>query len=169
VADAAGNLIYASPNLKAGVQSVANEEYFARWAESSDDGIFVGPSDLSVVLDGAASMSMSRPMRNARGEFIGVVAGVVPLTSLASLRNAQRGAHLTTTLLTADGTLIGRDPPAEVGLTSEDHRVIECARILPSGFFAVQEPPAGTLRIHGFYAVGGFPLVLDVSESWPDR
>ncbi len=109
LADAAGRVVLCSSSQPPPELNVARQAYFQRTA-ALDQGSFVGPLTVGMAT-GRPFFSLSRPVRNMRGRFLGVLtAGLEPAFFADFHSRTALGKAGAVALLFEDGTVISRHP-----------------------------------------------------------
>ena len=112
LADPTGRVILCSKSLPPPELNVARQSYFQK-AATLDQGSFVGPLVMGMAT-GRPFFSLSRPVRDTRGRFQGVLtAGLSPAFFTDFHRRTALGKSGAVALLFEDGTVISRHPFVE--------------------------------------------------------
>ncbi len=167
--DAGGRLVNFTragpiPNI-----SAADRDYFAHFRDRDDPDLFFGTPAKGRVT-GKWTLFMSRRLRAADGQFLGVVVAAVIIDDLVGFYRLGLGTRkAAVTLLRTDGLVLARYPDPETSVGTSMPKT--------SPWYGVVANKGGTYRSPGFFGappsivnarlLDGYPLVIDdvVSEQ----
>jgi len=165
---AGGGVVVDSRRYPPAPRSVADHEHFRVHQAARDTGLFIGPPVLDRA-DGEVSITVSRPVRSAAGDLMGVVsAAMEPKYFEEIFRAAPRHPDDAVTIQLRDGRLLARYPrPARVvGQTFAGGPVVESvSRGARSGTIIVTNRLDGIERTVSFRSLDRYPVVAVVALS----
>src|ERR1700730_11546318 len=149
--DDAGKIVNFSRAWPVPVVDASDRDFYGYLREHNDPGAFIGVPVVNKV-SGAWVMMLTRRVSGPRGEFLGIVAGVVEARYFEDFYRAiSTNAGESVGLFRRDGTLLARHPHLE-GMIGEKIS----AESLWYGYVA----DGGTYRTPGY--VGGVPRIVSV-------
>jgi signal transduction histidine kinase/CheY-like chemotaxis protein/HPt (histidine-containing phosphotransfer) domain-containing protein len=149
--------------------SIADREHFMIHAES-DPGLFISKPVFGRVSQ-RWSVQLTRRVDGPNGEFAGVLVASVDATNFGGLaKSLGDNANVVSAIYGFDGRLRSR-----TGVTTDmlernnaNHPMVKLARVEPSGVWTGPSGSDGIRRIHGYRALPGLPLFVDVGFAESD-
>ncbi len=173
VLDRYGSLLEMSDDSAAKAGSYADREEFQAHARDASLGLFIG-KPFRDGQNGPWSLAFSRRLNDPDGSFAGIVTGTIRLSYMQdAYGRMQLGSGALMTLYKIDGTLLAREPRADlklgtVVLSAETMDRINRAASGPYDTFEATSPIDGITRVFGYRRVGSLPLVQFAAESNDD-
>jgi PAS domain S-box-containing protein len=160
-----GNWLASS--LKKQGTNLAYRTYFQHHRSALDEGPFIGPPIKSIVT-GQWILTVSRGIRDADGQFAGVVLAVIDQPYFVKQYAAYNlGRDATVSLLRTDGILLARNPPDEmaIGANLSSGAVFQKLRESPVGDYRTKALTDGVQRVSGYSRSTHFPILMVAAIS----
>ncbi len=143
--------------------SIADREHF-KVHEESDPGLFISKPVFGRVSQ-RWSVQLTRRVDGPNGEFAGVLVASVDASNFGGLaKSLGDNPNVVSAVYGLDGRLRSR-----TGVTAEmlerenaNHPMVKRARVEPTGVWTGPSGSDGIRRIHGYRALPGLPLFVDV-------
>lgn len=165
VLDPAGSVIADSTSAVPHQLNLADRDYFQVHREQPDLGLFISRPYRSRLRGGDASISISRRLQGADGQFEGVVAGAMRLAYFQDLfAKLDLGARGAVSLFRTDGRMIARFPSGAENLGRDLSGTDTFRRFAAasSGHFTGTAAIDGVERLYSFRRIGGLPMIVSV-------
>jgi diguanylate cyclase (GGDEF)-like protein len=172
VLDKGGTIVLDSLSAIPREGNFVDREYFTFQRDTPrDDGLYVSKPFEARLQGGTWSISISRRLNVANGDFNGIVSGTLRLEFVRRrMESLELGKHGVVALFRTDGILLARNIDGERNIGS-DWSKATVFRKLPghmSGTFDVESTTDQVPRLYAFTRVTGFPLVVVVGISRSD-
>jgi len=169
--DAAGDLIAHSYNQAPPRSNIATMPHFTAQRDHVSDRLYIAPPFKSATSDRWLTAASLR-LNNTDGTFAGVVSTPLDQSYFAKIyRSIDVGAHGSILLMHTDGLVLAREPMVEgmIGRSFAGGPLL--TQYLPksnSGSYETTSVIDGRIRLAGYKAVRGLPLVLLVTYARAD-
>jgi diguanylate cyclase (GGDEF)-like protein len=170
IADSSGTVIASSVEVTLGL-SVKARDYFLVQRDRVDAGTYVSRPFRSQLLQGDATIAISRRIFGHDGSFGGIAVGTVRVSFFRHLfEKLNLGPDGTVSVFRNDGHLIIRSPSNDADLDG-DYSTAPLFRSFlkaPAGSFVEAATPDGVQRLISYRQIDDLPLIVSVAIATSD-